>query len=48
MPLQKCGEGAFIPLSDKLLKELAVILLGPSPGALEVANILQHARYRLA
>jgi hypothetical protein len=48
MPFQECREGAFIPLTDKLLKELAVVLLGPSPGILEVAKILQHARYCLA
>ena len=48
MPFQERREGAFIPLTDKLLKELVVVLLGPSPGTLEVAKILQHARYRLA
>jgi hypothetical protein len=48
MPLQECGEGAFIPLIDKLLKELAVALVRPHLGTLEVAKKLQHARYRLA
>jgi hypothetical protein len=48
MPLQECGEGAFILLTNKLLKELAVTLVRPHLGVLEVAEILQHAHYRLA
>jgi hypothetical protein len=48
VPFQECGEGAIVPLTDKLLKELTVALLSPCPGILQVAKILQHARYRLA